>query len=42
MVELTPHGVYLLDGKTVAEKADLTPDQARETPSPIKSFAPMT
>ena len=30
MVELTPHGVYLLDGKTVAEKADLTPDQARE------------
>ena len=30
MVELIPHGVYLLDGKTVAEKADLTPDQARE------------
>ena len=30
MVELTPHGVYLLDGKTVAEKADLIPDQARE------------
>ena len=30
MVKLTPHGVYLLDGKTVAEKADLTPDQARE------------
>ena len=30
MVELIPHGVYLLDGKTVAEKADLTPDEARE------------
>ncbi len=30
MVELIPHGVYLLDGKTVAEKAEMTPDQARE------------
>ncbi len=30
MVELIPHGVYLLDGKTIAEKADLTPDEARE------------
>ena len=30
MVELIPHGVYLLDGKTLAEKAALTPDEARE------------
>ena len=30
MVELIPHGVYLLDGKNIAEKADLTPDEARE------------
>ena len=30
MVELISHGVYLLDGKTVAEKAEMTPDQARE------------
>ena len=30
MVELIPHGVYLLDGRTVAEKANVTPDEARE------------
>ncbi len=30
MVELIPHGVYLLDGKTVAEKANVTADEARE------------
>ncbi|MBQ9185115.1 MAG: hydratase [Bacteroidales bacterium] len=30
MVELIPHGVYLLDGKTIADKAALTPDEARE------------
>ena len=30
MVELISHGVYLLDGKTIAEKAELTPDEARE------------
>ena len=30
MVELIPHGVYLVDGKTVTEKAEVTPDQARE------------
>ncbi len=30
MVELIPHGVYLLGGKTIAKEADLTPDQARE------------
>ena len=30
MVELIQHGVYLLDGKTVSEKADLSPDEARE------------
>ena len=30
MVELINHGVYLLDGKTVAESAPLSPDEARE------------
>ena len=30
MVELINHGVYLLDGKTVAESAALSPDEARE------------
>ena len=30
MVELINHGVYLLDGKTIAQKAEATPDQARE------------
>ena len=30
MVELINHGVYLLDGKTIAQTADATPDQARE------------
>ncbi|MBR0240312.1 MAG: hydratase [Bacteroidales bacterium] len=30
MVELTNHGIYLLDGKTFADKAALTPDEARE------------
>ena len=30
MVELIPHGVYLLGGKTVAEKANVAPDEARE------------
>ena len=30
MVELIPHGVYLLDGKTIAATADLAPAQARE------------
>ncbi len=30
MVELIPHGVYLLDGKTVADQAGATPDEARE------------
>ena len=31
MVELIPHGVYLLGGKTVAEKANVAPDEARES-----------
>ena len=30
MVELISKGVYLLDGKTLASEADLTPDEARE------------
>ena len=30
MVELIPHGVYLLDGKTISDKASLSPDEARE------------
>ena len=30
MVELIEHGVYLLDGKTLAETAPLSPDEARE------------
>ena len=30
MVELINHGVYLLDGKTVADSANLSPDEARE------------
>ena len=30
MVELIPHGVFLLDGKTVADQANVTPDEARE------------
>ncbi len=30
MVELIPHGVYLLDGKTIAEQASISADQARE------------
>ena len=30
MVELINHGVYLLDGKTVADSASLSPDEARE------------
>ena len=30
MVELINHGVYLLDGKTVADSAALSPDEARE------------
>ena len=30
MVELINHGVYLLDGKTIAQQAETTPDQARE------------
>ncbi len=30
MVELINHGVYLLDGKTIAQQAGATPDEARE------------
>ena len=30
MVELIPHGVYLLDGQKVASEAALSPDEARE------------
>ena len=30
MVELINHGVYLLDGKTIAQQAEATPDEARE------------
>jgi len=30
MVELINHGVYLLDGKTIAQQAETTPDEARE------------
>ncbi len=30
MVELHPNGVYLLDGKTIAPSAALSPDEARE------------
>ena len=30
MVDLIEHGVYLLDGKTLAETAPLSPDEARE------------
>ena len=30
MVELIPHGVYLLDGKTFAENAGVSPDEGRE------------
>ena len=30
MVELIPHGVYLMDGKTIASEAPVAPDEARE------------
>ena len=30
MVELTDHGIYLLNGETFADKAALSPDEARE------------